>query len=84
MMDIVIPNNNEEEFVAIAEKLGYNALCFLYNINDYSNQKNNLKNNKIKIYTGILADDKSINKIKIKNKKIFVAIKSSRNDSFRG
>ncbi len=28
--DIVIPNNNEKEFVEIAEKLGYKQLIFLY------------------------------------------------------
>jgi len=31
MIDIVIPNNNEEEFIKMAEKLGYKELLFLYN-----------------------------------------------------
>lgn len=79
-MDIVIPNNNEEEFIEMAEKLGYNALCFIYDVGDYLNQNNKIKHNTIKIHIGILADDKSINRIKLKNKNTFVAVKSSNND----
>ncbi|MBU0536101.1 MAG: hypothetical protein KKE20_03995 [Nanoarchaeota archaeon] len=30
MIDIVFPNQNEEGFVKMAEKLGYTALCFFY------------------------------------------------------
>jgi RNase P/RNase MRP subunit p30 len=84
MMDIVIPNNNEEEFITMAEKLGYKALCFLYSFNDYFNKQKNYekKENKIKTYYGVLADYRNINKIngKLKNKKTFVAIKSSSYD----
>ena len=39
MIDIVIPNNNEKEFVSIAEKLGYKTLCFLYNFDKYLEKK---------------------------------------------
>lgn len=84
MIDIVIPNNNEEEFIQMAEKLGYAGLCFLYDFNGYSNNKKEFKNTnpKITIYTGILADNRNINKIKtkLKDEKIFVAVKSSNND----
>lgn len=84
MIDIVIPNNNEKEFIEIAEKLGYNALCFLYNFDDYLDKQKNFgrSNKKIKIYIGILADSKNINKInnKLKNKTAFIAIKSSINN----
>ena len=82
MMDIVVPDNNEEEFIAMAEKLGYKALCFLYNLNGYLNKQKNFEAKKIKIYAGILADSKNINKIKSKlnNNDIFVAVKSSTND----
>lgn len=84
MMDIVIPSNNEEEFIEMAEKLGYNSLQFLYDFNDYLNKQKTFetKNNKIKIYIGILADNKNIDKIKgkLSNTKVFVAIKSSSND----
>ena len=64
MIDIVIPNNNEEEFIVIAEKLGYNGLCFLYDFNDYSSKKRKFESNKIKIHTGILANNKNLNKVK--------------------
>ena len=30
MMDIVFPENNEKEFIEMAEKLGYSELCFVY------------------------------------------------------
>lgn len=82
MIDIVIPNNNEEDFIAIAEKLGYNGLCFLYDFSEYSGKKKKFGNNKIKIHTGILANNKNLNKIKseLKNEKTFVAVKSSDSD----
>ena len=41
MIDIVIPNNNEEEFITIAGKLGYKELLFLYSFDNYINLKNN-------------------------------------------
>jgi len=82
-MDIVIPNNNEEEFITIAEKLGYKSLCFLYDIDDYLTHRRKLQiKYKIKTSFGILANDKSINKIKsrLKGQKVFTAIKSSNID----
>ncbi len=75
MMDIVIPNNNEEEFIAMAEKLGYNALRFLYDINEYGKK---FESKKIKVYTGILADSRNI--IKNRHEKVFVAVKSFGDD----
>ena len=33
--DIVVPNNNEESFVVVAEKLGYRAIVFLYEPEKY-------------------------------------------------
>ena len=87
MIDIVIPNNNEEEFITIAEKLGIKELMFLYPYENYIKLKDNInkkkeiegKNKKIKIHYGILADLKNTQKInnKLKNKKEFVVIKSS-------
>ena len=81
MIDIVIPNNNEEEFIKIAEKLGYKELLFLYNFEEYSEKQQNNKttSSKIKINYGILASERNIQKInnKFKNKSVFVAIKSS-------
>lgn len=93
MIDFVIPNNNEEEFISIADKLGYKELYFLYNINDYldKQKKFKIKNTDIKVDIGILADNKSIYKIKnilekqsfsseLKNQKAFIVVKSSTND----
>jgi len=79
MIDIVLPKNNEEEFIKIAEKLGYNRLLFLYGLEEYiEKQKTPIKNAKIKINYGILANERNIQKIngKFKNKNIFVAVKS--------
>ena len=87
MIDFVIPNNNEDEFIAMAGGLGYKELFFLYNLDDYLTkqkklEKNNNKANKIKIHNGILADKNTLYKIqnKFKDKESFVAIKSSSND----
>ena len=82
MIDIVMPCNNEEEFIVIAEKLGYNAICFLYDIRGYQTKQKKIETKKIKLYTGILADSRSINKLrnKSKNEKVFVAVRSSNND----
>ena len=81
MMDIVIPNNNEEEFIAIARKLGYKTLCFLYDYYDYQSKKNNFTDIPgIKIVNGILADSKKLKKIKNKIEGVFVAAKSSDKD----
>jgi len=81
MIDIIIPNNNEKEFILLAEKLGYKTLCFLYNFDKYL-EKKDFESKNIKITYGILADRNNINKInnKLKNKNDFVAIKSSENN----
>ncbi|MEK6869468.1 MAG: RNase P subunit p30 family protein [Nanoarchaeota archaeon] len=83
MMDIVIPNNNEEEFIAIAHKLGYKTLYFLYNYETYQGKKKNFADIPgIKIVNGILADGKNLKKIKNKmeEESVFVAAKSSDKD----
>lgn len=84
MIDIIIPYNNEEEFIAIAEKLGYKGLYFLYNLNDYLDKykKLKIKNTKIKIHIGVMVNNKEIHKVKnvLKDEKAFVVIKSSTND----
>ena len=33
--DIIIPKNNEDEFIELAARLGYKKLHFLYNFDDY-------------------------------------------------
>ena len=87
MIDIVIPNNNEEQFISMAEKLGYDSLCFLYSIDSYTSNKDSIKKigatgKKIKIVHGIIADSKTIGRIKgkLKGEKAFTAVKSSEND----
>ena len=66
MIDFVVPNNNENEFIAMAERLGYKGIYFLYNLDDYLNKskKFEIKTNKIKVNIGIIADYKNIYKIK--------------------
>lgn len=50
--DIVIPNNNEQQFITIAEQLGINAIMFLYQKpKDLSSLQ---KNTKIKLISGKL------------------------------
>ena len=75
MKDIVIPNNNEKEFIQIAEKLGYKELIFLYNYNDFQNKKE-IESKKIKIQKGILADPRNIYNLKnkLKDKKTLIVI----------
>lgn len=84
MMDIVIPHNNEEQFIIMAERLGYTALCFLYGPDDYTNtlRKSKYAGEKIKICFGIIADSKTIGQIKgkLKGESAFIAVKSSDND----
>ncbi|MBI2134994.1 hypothetical protein HYU09_03310 [Candidatus Woesearchaeota archaeon] len=84
MMDIVMPRNNEGEFIKIAEKLGYSELLFLYGFDEYMEKQQiaKIQNSKIKISHGIIANDRNIQKInnKFRNKNIFVAMKSSFNN----
>lgn len=82
MMDIVIPDNNEEEFIAIARKLGYKTLCFLYNYDNYCKKKNFTDIMYIKTIKGIISDSKKLKKIKNKmeERTDFLAVKSSDND----
>jgi len=83
MIDVVIPKDNEKEFVLIAGKLGYDSLLFLYDYSNYLLKQKEFENekNKIKIFIGILADEKDMDRIKnkFKGKKILIAIKSSNN-----
>lgn len=53
MIDIVMPNNNEKEFIAMAKKLGYTGLIFVYD----KPQKIEIKSDFL-IYPGILCKNK--------------------------
>jgi len=78
--DIVFPKENEEEFLEIAGKLGYNSLIFVYeksamiskNISELS------KKYKIKIQTALVVEEKQIQKAKKDVSIVFV--KSTGND----
>ena len=79
--DVVIPNDNEEEFAEVASRLGYKKLYFLYDFNEYNNVKKNLD----KIYSidfeiGLIVNHKNMNQA-LKESKI-LAVKSSQNDRF--
>ena len=74
--DIVFPVGNEKEFIEIAEKLGYDAIVFVYN-NAKDLPELKIKS-KVKIFTGLLSDEKGIQKAK---KKVdVVLVKSTGND----
>ena len=64
--EIVIPKNNEEEFILVASKLGIKEMCFLYDFDEHVkiNQKIlNFKENKyVSIEIGIIANQKNMNK----------------------
>lgn len=80
MIDIVIPQNNERELEAMAHKLGYKELLFLYPIDGYSD---NYKGKVLKIKFGVLLDSKTTNNNliqKLKREGKFIAAFSSEND----
>lgn len=82
--EIVMPKNNENEFIEIASKLGIKKLHLLYDFDEYiiKNQKiSSLKENKnISIETGFVVNQKNLNKA-VKFSKL-LAVKSSDNDRF--
>ena len=84
--DITIPQNNEAEFAEIASKLGIKKLYFLYESNNFSEEKINKKLELIKekfnlnFETGIIVKNQDTNKIKT-NSKLIIA-KSSDKDRF--
>lgn len=85
MIDIVIPSNNEAEFIEVATSLGYGGICFLYSLNKYLAIKEgfSIKSSNVdfNIYTGVLANSEEIIKFKNKvDKSVFIAVKSSDND----
>jgi len=61
MIDIVFPENNENEFIKIAEELGYSGLCFIYDLKNFKTQK---PETKLKLYTAIITDEKNTGKAK--------------------
>ncbi len=86
MMDIVLPKNNEAEFIEIASKLGIKKLCFLYNFDEYNEQKaqhklESIKDHKdIDIEIGFIVNHKNINKAYKQSK--LVVVKSFDKDRY--
>lgn len=65
--DITIPKNNEEEFIQIATKLGIKKLCFLYDFDDFNEEKiqkklDSIENKKIILQFGLIVNQKNISK----------------------
>lgn len=83
--DLVLPKNNEKEFIEIAEKLKNPALCFIYkfkNRADFSKKQEKInklqEKTKLRLFIGLIADSKNINKAKKLTK--LVIYKSTGND----
>ncbi|HLG24940.1 MAG TPA: RNase P subunit p30 family protein [Candidatus Nanoarchaeia archaeon] len=74
--DIVIPQNNEQEFIKIASRLRIKKLVFLYDFETYLEK--DFSDGKISIEIGFLANIKNAETAMKKSK--FVAVKSSERD----
>jgi len=84
-IDLVLPKSNEKEFIEIADRLGINGICFIYNFknkNDFLQNQDKVnklqEKTEIKLSIGLIADSKNISKAK-KLAKI-VIYKSTGND----
>ena len=71
--EIAIPNNNEEEFIQIASKLGIKRLCFLYDFDKFSRHD-------LEIEVGFVVNHNNMHKAIQKSK--FLVVKSSDKDRF--
>ncbi len=67
--DVCIPNNNEEEFIAVAEKLGTKALLFLYEKKE-KNLSAIKQKTKTKIFMGTIKGKNKINFAKAEQQNI--------------
>ena len=85
LKEIVLPNNNEEEFAGIASKLGIKKLFFIYDFDKFE-EKIREKVGKIEGYNGIkieigfLVSQKNIKKACKKSS--LIVVKSSEQDRF--
>ena len=59
--DIVFPESNEQEFIKIAEALGYSKLYFIYPFSKLKDIKQ-IESKQVKIETGIITDIKGLSK----------------------
>lgn len=84
-IDLVLPKNNEKEFIEIAEKLKIDGLCFVYSFKtreDFLKKNEKIKKlqekTKPRLFSGLIADSKNIsNAKKLAN---LVIYKSTGND----
>lgn len=74
--DLVFPGNNEEDFVEMAERLGYSKLYFVYD--GKSDKKYESKSKDMKICSVVVAEPKNI--LAAKKRSDFVIVKSSADD----
>lgn len=84
MKDIVIPKNNEAEFIELALKLSIKKLYFLYDFDYYDQEKVKKKLDSIKsrmeIEIGFIANQKNLNKSFHQSK--LLVVRSSDKDRF--
>ncbi len=83
MTEIALPDNNEQEFLEVASRLGIKKLCFLYDFNEYASkaQKNtNLakENKNIALEIGFIVNQKNIGRAS-QQSSILVAKSSDKN-----
>jgi RNase P/RNase MRP subunit p30 len=64
-MDIVFPKGNEEKFIEVSKKIGFDSLCFVYTLNEFSRKNFDVK-------YGVLCSEKEIIKAKRLSNLIFV------------
>lgn len=62
-IDVVLPDGNEDEFIEIAEKLGYDSLIFLYPLAKFKKRKKP-KKTKINIFPAVLFDKNNMKKFR--------------------
>lgn len=65
MIDLVIPDKNENEFLKMAEKLNYTSICFLYD----NKNKDKIKNSKIEIFYGFFEKNNNADIVIVKSSK---------------
>ncbi|MBW2971022.1 hypothetical protein KY320_02575 [Candidatus Woesearchaeota archaeon] len=85
--DIVFPKNNESEIMDFAERLGWQALCFVYPTKSntaISARKKHIealrKNTQLKLHFGLLANPKEVNKLR--KQADLILVKSSKQDRY--
>jgi len=84
-IDLVLAKNNEKEFIEIADRLGIDGICFIYNFknkNDFFQNQEKInklqEKTEIKLFIGLIADSKNISKAKKLAK--LIIYKSAGND----